>query len=379
MKKLPTLYKKGAAGELLQWSIHVEGSTLVTTWGRVDGTMQTARDTIKEGKNLGKKNETTPEQQAQAEALSRWEKQLKAKGYAQSEVDAEAGKRDARVLGGIDVMLAHRYDEHGHKIQFPAFAQPKLDGHRCIVLVKGGKASLWSRTRKPITGVPHIARAFEDLIEGDAVFDGELYNHDYRDNFEDLTSFIRQQDPKEGHEVVQYHIYDCPWAHGGFGDRLTVLKEFFEAATGMNNPDAEAALTMVETIEVASEDELMVAFENFLKQGYEGAIARNAAGVYVNKRSYDLLKVKSMADAEYPIVGVEAGRGKLTDKAIFVCRTPDGTDFRVKMKGALKDLEKFLKNPKLALGKKLTVQYFDITGANKVPRFPVGLRIREDV
>jgi DNA ligase-1 len=378
--QLPTLFKKTSTGAQQEWAIWTEGNVICTRWGQTGGAMQTGRDVIKEGKNAGKKNATTPEQQAELEARSLWEKKKK-KGYHENADAAMAGEVDALVEGGIFPMLAHRYDQHGHKIKWPAFAQPKLDGHRCIVVVKRGKASMWSRTRKPITGVPHIARAFEDLIEGDAIFDGELYNHSFRDKFEELTSFIRQEEPKEGHEVVQYHIYDCPWTQGGFGDRYEVLREFFEAAATMhNNPDAEAALTMVETIKVASEDELMTAFENFTKQGYEGAMVRNIDGPYAeNKRSYDLLKVKEFIDDEFEVVGIEEGRGKLAGHAIFVCQMKDGQEFRAKMIGELEQLKKYVKNPKLAIGKKLTVKYQGLTKANGVPRFPVAVRFRQDI
>ena len=48
----------------------------------------------------------------------------------------------------------------------------------------------------------HIQRAIESLGISDIVLDGELYNHDYRDKFEELTSFIRDAKVKPGAEVV---------------------------------------------------------------------------------------------------------------------------------------------------------------------------------
>ena len=43
--------------------------------------------------------------------------------------------------------------------------------------------------------------------------------------------------------------------------------------------------------------------------------------------------------------------------------------------GALKG---YFENPDRAIGKLLTVQYQGLTGKSGVPRFPVGLRLRED-
>jgi DNA ligase-1 len=373
MKTHPTLYKKSSTGADQYWTIGTEGNVIVTRWGQVGGKEQETRDVVKEGKNAGKKNATTAEQQAEAEAESQWEKKLK-KGYVKDLNDARAGKVDEVIEGGVNPMLAHRFDEQGHKITYPAFAQPKFDGHRCIAVVKSdGTATLWSRTRKPITGLPHIIKALGKvgLAVGDIILDGELYNHDYKDRFEELTSFIRTPEPKVGHEAVQYHIYDVAGALDQYGRIQQVA--FLASSVGLDK-----CLVPVKTVQVADEDELMLAFEGFLKDGYEGLMIRNAAGSYVGKRSYDLQKVKEFQDAEFTVVGVEEGRGKLAGHAIFVC-TSGGTEFRVKMKGETTELKKYFENPKLAVGRRLTVKFQGFTNKGVVPRFPVGLRFREDV
>ena len=366
---LPTLYKKTSTGAIQTWRIDVEGSTIVTTYGQKDGKLQTARDVISEGKNVGKSNETTPEQQALAEAQSQWEKKSK-KGYVQNVSDASAGVVDETfIAGGINPMLAQSYAKHGHKIVFPAFSQPKLDGHRCVAVVKDGVATLWSRTRKPITGVPHIVAAMAGLP--DTVLDGELYNHDYRDRFEELTSFIKRPDPKPGHEAVQYHVYDLV-TDDVFSLRTVAAKAAVALASS-------PSIVAVATVLVSNEDDAMEVFENFTGQGYEGAMLRNAASPYVQKRSYDLQKVKEFQDEEFEIVGVEPGRGRMADKGIFVCKTVAGDRFRVKKKGNLDDLALYLKDPERWEGQMLTVQFQGYTNDSKVPRFPIGLRIREDV
>lgn len=366
--KLPKLFKLSSTGAHQEWTISTEENVIVTRWGQVGGKTQETRDEIKEGKNQGRSNETTNVQQAEAEASSSWAKKLKS-GYVQSLSSAKAGEVDDCVEGGILPMLAKRFDEQGDKVVYPAYVQPKFDGHRCIAVVKNGKTTLWSRTRKPITGLPHIIKAIDELgLKNDIVLDGELYNHDYKAKFEELTSFIRNPIPKEGCEIVQYHVYDIA-GKGSFRWRNGQLSSLIRYEP----------LVRVKTKEVNDEDELIEFFEECLSEGYEGAMVRNAAGLYVNKRSTDLLKIKEFQDAEFEIVDVEEGRGKLAGKAIFVCVNKQGTKFKAKMKGDQDELAKFWKNPSLAVGRMLTVQFQGITGKNGVPRFPVGLRFREDV
>jgi len=380
---LPTLYKKTSTGAIQQWSIGVidieeskgpiqgKGGILVTRFGQVDGQIQETRDLITKGKNVGKKNETSPVQQAEAEATAKWEKQKK-KGYVESVADAEAGKLDDLIEGGIVPMLAHKFSEQAHKIKYPAYAQPKLDGIRCIAILKDGKCTLWSRTRKPITGVPHIARFIEQNFGGEIAFDGELYNHEYKSNFEKIVSIVRQDEPADGHEIVQYHVYDLV-TDQTFEERTQMLDSMLFHSTRTGGP-----LVEVQTCKVDSEEQVMEWFDKFRGQGYEGCMVRNATSKYVNKRSYDLQKVKEFDDAEFEIIGIDEGRGKLAGHVgAFVCKMADGKEFLAKMSGDTGKLRNYFQDHNLWKGKKLTVKYQGLTGKEGVPRFPVGISIRD--
>lgn len=381
MEKLPKLYKKTSTGAIQEWEVHVDiidnVATIITNYGQVGGKIQESRELVLEGKNIGRSNATTDVEQAFFQAKSDWEKQLK-KGYVKTIEDAHAGKTDAIIEGGIAPMLAHKFSEQGHKINYPALVQPKLDGHRCIAQCKDGEVSLWSRTRKPITSMPHIIEALE-AIGCEQSLDGELYNHDYHNNFEDLSSLIRQEEPQEGCEKVQYHIYDVPEGMGQNKNRNDYLQQYLKPLT-----EKYPQIHIVETIVVNDEDELMDAFDHFIAEGYEGCMVRNMSGLYVNKRSYDLQKVKEFDDYEFKIVGVKVGtKGSMAGKAVFVCdlhdRQEGRTDtFDCKMKGSMDELKKYADNPSLVIGKKLTVQFQGYTKYG-IPRFPVGLRFREDI
>lgn len=375
--KLPILYKKTSTGAIQQWEVSVidqrgsdTAASIVTRYGQVDGQEQVTSDVISEGKNIGKANETTPRQQAEAEAKSKWEKKKKS-GYVERMDDAEADAVDALIEGGVVPMLAQAFSKHGHKIKYPAFVQPKLDGIRCIAIVKNGKSTLWSRTRKPINSVPHIAKELEAAFSNrDIVLDGELYNHEYKSNFEKIVSLVRQEEPDPEHTIVQYHVYD-EVSDASFEDRNGALNAIFAAYDFY-------AIKEVETEWIESEEEVMEFFEKFKKQGYEGAMLRNEKAKYVNKRSYDLQKVKEFDDAEFDIIGIDEGRGKLMGHVgAFICRTQEGKEFLAKMSGDTNKLRDYFQNHSLWRGKRLTVQYQGLTGKEEVPRFPVGIAIRD--
>lgn len=381
--KLETLYKLDSKGKLQEWSIEVtdEGGSalLVTRHGKVGGKIQEAAETITAGKNIGRANETTPLQQAEAEARSEWEKQVSRKGYTPDQMKALSGANDQ--AGTLSPMLAHKYTERAKYICWPAYCQPKLDGQRVVAVYDGSETTLWSREQKPIVGLPHIAAAITAQmkklgITTEVVFDGEAYHHDYRARFGEIISFVKKLKP--GHEVVQYHIYDLPRspdndsppAQGsrGFSRRYLSLECLLR--------DAPDCLQLVETVPVEDEAEATDAFKHFVSLGYEGAMLRNSASPYAEgKRSNDLQKMKEFDDAEFEIIGVKEGRGKFAGLAVYSCRAANGKTFDCNPPGPL--TERNISQCSLDIGKQLTVQYFGLTDAEEVPRFPVGKAIRE--
>lgn len=373
-KSFPTLYKKNSRGKLQFWRTYVVphpdhsvAYEIYIEHGQVGGKEQTVVESIFHGKNIGKTNETSVKQQAISEAQSKWNKQVERKGYVQNKEDVDKDLRP-----GVEPMLAHRYDKYPDKITFPCMVQPKLDGHRCIAVVTEGKCNLFSRQRKPITGLPHIERAVEHLAisqcKTNITFDGELYNHDYKHNFEKLTGFIRSETPKEGCEAVQYHIYDVIVEDVDNLKRTRFLKML----------TYDDHIKEVETKHAKSDEEVLKIFKRHLKEGYEGSILRNHEGLYEGKRSYNLQKVKQFEDAEFEIVGVKEGKGKMAGHAVFVCKTSEDKEFKAKMKGPMDKLIEYYKNADNYIGKIITVQFQGLT-KDSIPRFPVAIRFKEDV
>lgn len=368
MINFPTLFKKTATGAIQMWAVQVEHDTIITHFGHHKGQRQTTKDVIKSGKSIGKKNETDVEEQALKEAQSRWEKKKKS-GYVESLADAKADKVDEIIEGGVVPMLAKVYEDYAEVIKYPVFMQPKLDGARMLaVFDKTGSVSLWSRTRKRITSVPHIEKTLEALGLNSVVLDGELYQNNLKHDFEKLMSAARKQKPTPESALLEYHIYDIV-SPSGFEKRVCELYSLLEMAI--------PPIHIVETHTVETDELRDFLFERFTNRGYEGAMIRSPGTHYEHKRSAQLLKMKKMQDAEFEIVGLEEGRGKLAGHVgAFICKTKSGKEFNVKMMGSLDKLKEYWESDTDYSGKMLTVKYQSLT-AYGVPRFPVGLRIRE--
>lgn len=386
------LYKRNKNGSIQQWQIEVRevreaelygasgeygsgavaAGEIIVSFGQVGGQIQVTKDLVTRGKNEGRSNATTALQQAEAEACSRWQKQVK-KGYT---TDLDKAQKGEDEIGGYLPMLAHSYADHGKKIQFPAMTQPKLDGIRCVAEITGDGVRLFSRTRKPITSMKHIENELFEiwkLIGTDMVLDGELYNHELKHDFEQIVSAVRREDYDPAvSQKVQYHIYDMISDEDAMARQLTLDSIFRDL------PFSHDYLRRVDTRMVSSAREVTEHHDKYVAEGYEGAMVRSPAAKYQNSRSYDLQKVKVMRDEEFEIIGVKEGRGKMAGKGIFICTIEDRSEtFDCKLEGPLENLEKVWQNRDSYAGRKLTVQYQKRSSKN-VPIFPVGLRVREE-
>jgi len=370
-KTWPKLYKQTATKKIQEWEIWVEdykGSAFITVkWGQKDGEKQQTVTEIGEGKNLGKANETTYLQQAISEAESIWKKKQD-KGYRLEIADtAEAIK--------FLPMLAKSFKDHSHKIVYPCYVQPKLDGLRCLAICDGKGYQLLSRQSKNFNTVNHIKDELSRIsLDKDVVFDGELYVHNTE--FQDIISAIKRDDPKPESANIEYHIYDC-----FFLDKPEAANQSRQGFIDSLLRNHQGKVKLVRTWEAMNEDQIHQALQYFEGEDYEGAIIRNKAGKYEqNRRSHNLQKLKSFEDAEFNIIDVKAGKGKFADMGIFTCSLPNNKPphavFDCMCKGTEEQRKQFLTDKDKLIGKILTVKFFGYSKEN-VPRFPVGVAVRD--
>ncbi len=365
--KYKTLYKQTTTGKVQEWKISVKGNIITTEYGLTDGKKQTTTDIIKEGKNLGRSNATTPETQAAAEAQQAYDAKLK-EGYV---ADIKVAASTKNTLEAVSPMLAFPIEAKEKYAVFPALSQPKFDGLRCICILKDGKARLFSRTQKEFTTMPHIVAEVEKLFAkvGDIVLDGELYSDEFREDFNEIIHLIKRDDVHPQHTRVEYHVYDVV-AEGGYLVRTAPLY-LLEGAT---------YLKKVETIVVDSREALEEYQVNCVERRYEGCMYRHPDGPYENKRSKFLLKVKTMKDEEFKIVGYKEGKGKLMNHiGCWVCELNDGTGNTVEASPAvpLEVKAQMWKDRDSYIGKWATIKFQGYT-PDKSLRFPIWKALRPD-
>jgi ATP-dependent DNA ligase len=364
MEKHPTLYKRTLHGKIQIWYMESDGAKYRTVSGQQDGVLTTTDWTICEAKNVGRANATTPEEQCQAQVKSGYEYRL-ARDYHTTPKTVDVEMR-------FKPMLASKWQDHKSEMPDRVFVQPKLDGIRCIV----NKSGMWTREGKPILGAPHIFEIFEPLFEDkpDVIFDGELYNHDLKDDFNKIISCVRKTKPtakdlEVSEELIQYHIYDLAF----MGDASFMKRHF-----AMSIVPVHPKVVVVETRTCGVNEVDEIAAE-YIALGYEGAMVRNPDAAYENRRSRSLLKWKEFQDQEFPIVDVLPGQGNAASYAArVVLRLPDGREFSSGMIGNQEYCRELLKYKDNAIGKLGTVIFQNFT-PDGIPRFPKFKGVRFDV
>ena len=393
IKKFDTLYKRDTKGKIRQWTIHAQGNKFWTEGGLAGMKMNVANPTICTAKNIGRLNETSPEEQAEAEAQAKWEKKLRS-GYFTNVNDVDDKKF-------YEPMLAHNYKDRVAEVKYPVYSQPKLDGIRCIVKLEKDKVVARTRNGKIIEAIPHVTNALENFLQSNpsVILDGELYNHDLKDNFNKIVSLVRKQKPvksekmtdkafakkekeftarlEEGAEIIQYWIYDCPkigkvTERAMFSLRFLTLQNILQGST-----IAHDCIKLVPTAEVETQKALDGLYNEYLRDGFEGQMVRRDMP-YEQKRSTFLLKRKEFQDAEYKVIDIHEGNGNRqgTAKHLVLFDGKLRQEFHSNIKGNFEYLAEILNNKDEYIGKLATIKFFEKT-PDGIPRFPYAIGFRD--
>ena len=272
-------------------------------------------------------------------------------------------------------MLAYKFNNKKVNWAEPVYIQPKLDGVRCLITKDGA----YSRTGKQFKNLAHIELSLIPFFKKHPhiVLDGELYNHELKDDFEKIISLVRKQKPTaddrlEAKELVQFHCYDWFFPN----DKYNLVYQY--RMNQLTTTDIyNYCIKHVQASRIHNYEDAKLFHVDMLDKGYEGSIIR-LNGLYKHGRSYDLMKFKDFSDAEATIIGYEEGKGKRQGTlGKFLMQDDEGNEFGCPPgKGfTYKDLANMLLNIHDYIGQRATFTYFQRTNAGSY-RHPLFKALR---
>lgn len=408
MKTFPTLYKRTKTGAIQYWKIEtsttdfLEGTQIRKESGQLGTDNPIVHtETVRIGKNIGRSNETTAQQQAEFQAQSDWTrkhdegyKSLTDLGVAEVEhprVDSMYAsskgfhnledtlnlllpKFNTDASGNAKPMLATDYTKV-KAIKYPAYCQPKLDGVRCLMVVRFNVGADYpitflSRSGKPYTTLDHIAHQVGThcFVKGEKptefILDGEVYSDEL--SFQEIVSAVKA--PKESSLKLKFRAYDVV-------SNETQLVRWSRTVQLVAHIGSDH-ISLVDNYMIHSFKEVKELHDKWVSEGYEGAMIRHLDGMYgQGQRSRDLLKVKEFDETEFAFKNFEFGQRGVED-LIAVCWTADTSEFRAKMIGTKAEKEALYAQSEDSMGRSLTVKHFGWT-EDGLPRFPIGKAFRD--
>lgn len=272
----------------------------------------------------------------------------------------------------FDVALANSYDEKtAKKVDFENqvwVVSRKLDGVRCLVMVdENGHATSWARSGKQFQTLRKVEEEIEALGVTNVVYDGEMCLVDEHGNedFQSMMKQIRRKDHTVENGLFQiFDMIDLPDFQAGVSEDgfLTRLGRLADTLRGADHKH----LAILGQQRLTDHEDFQKWRQEAQDAGWEGLMLRLDT-TYKGKRSKDILKVKTMHDAEYRVEGTAFGpfryvkEGKEVEEqmlsAVFVKHK--GNTVRVGSGFTIEQRQHFMNHPEDIMNKVITVQYFE--------------------
>ena len=353
-----TLYCRDTMGRIRVWRMEIEGNKYRTIAGLMDGELVVSEWTVTKGKNIGRSNETSAEEQAAKDVENKYKKQRKT-GYFD---DIE--KIDT--VQYVEPMLAKLYRDYAAKIDFSSecwIAQCKFNGMRCIATKNG----LFTRKGERYMTCQHIEKALEPFFKNhpDAVLDGELFNEEYRQQLNEISKLIRktvhisQDDLDRCEKLVKYYVYDGY----GFDKMNDSTRGYSYRKNSIDNYMTWVSYVIAVTDHnIKSLEDMNQVYSQYVDAGHEGIMLRNCNSPYENKRSKYLLKVKPEDDSEAVILDIIEGEGNWSGSGKSITLQWGDQVFDASFKGTYEQAVEFLNRKDEWVGKTVTFLYNGLTG-----------------
>lgn len=378
MKRFPTIYKRTSGGKIQIWTIIAEKSSYHTEEGILDGKISVNKPHSVEPKNVGKSNETNPQQQAEIEAQAKWDKKLKT-GYSLSikDIDKVTFKKP---------MKGYKWREYADKAKPPFYIQDKLNGVRSQAEIDG----IRSTGGELFFAIPHIRESLEPIFKEypEIFIDGENFNYKLRGHLNRLTELVsvcyKEKDltPEllsESKQIVEFHVFDAYGFEGITKD--TPWIERHAAIAKLLKKYAPKYVHILPYKTVNTVKEIIEMLEKNKAEGGEGLMVRWGDCPRKEGKSTMMLKLKHSDDDEFKIVDFEEGNGAYAGcvKAVILelhePSTRGETTFRSNIEGDIEWLRELWINKKKYIGEDATTEYQHYSEYG-IPQLPYVLAVR---
>lgn len=262
--------------------------------------------------------------------------------------------------------------------------EPKLDGVRCLAVIREGNCTLFSRNGKTLENFPHINHRLTVEFQRTpmVVLDGELTSN----NFQSLMKKLYSKNIDSSQTLdTSYHIFDAIPYPDFFSGKSDIPYFVRRRILDRLVTQPSDCIEVVPTYRFSTTVGLESFFEDFLDQGFEGAILKDLDSPYLCKRNSYWLKIKPVRDYSLTLISVEEGEGKYRGQcgALVGLYSDGGVEFTVSVGTGISDENRIrFWSEREELINSLTK--FDISAdgftENKNSfRFPRFLRLREDL
>jgi DNA ligase 1 len=329
--------------------------------------------------------DTLPTDEMKEVAQQIFTKDLKV-GITEKTINKVYGKGEIPSFG---VMLAESYAKKESKVKGKFFITLKLDGNRCVAVNEEDGVKFFTRKGQPIQGMTELENQFKELPKG-LVYDGELLLVN-KDNLpsDELFRATQKVVRKDGEKKdLEFHVFDS-----------LSIEEFYDGKSKKTYEQRRNTLDLMfnhfNDGQIQSIHLLPVLYQGIDKnmigvlmkwaeeKNYEGLMINTANGLYVTKRTDNLLKVKQFKTADLLVVSLEkAIDGQFKDLLARVNVEYKGNLVGVGSGFTIEERRQFTDNPDLIIGKVIEVQFFEESKDEKTGepslRFPVFKGIRHD-
>lgn len=206
------------------------------------------------------------------------------------------------------------------KIHFPAYAQLKSDGMRCIIVVEGDTVAYFSRNGKLMDvnndvldkELKEICDTSYQVLDGELLYAGEDGKYLPRKTGNGLIGKSLKgtisPDEKERIRVVLWDTIDLDYHKSGEVFTIPYNKRLISLNNAVN--DSITRVSCSQTRVINNWEEAQEFFKEVSNLGEEGLIIKNIDSPWENKRSENSVKMKSELVGEFKVIEIMFGTGK---------------------------------------------------------------------